>query len=147
MANNLLRARDALPVGKNWASNFVRRQPELRMRYSRRYDYQRALCEDPKLVREWFTLVRNTKAKYGIQEDDIYNFDETGFMMGVMSTDMVVTSSDRHSNTKLVQPGNREWIIVIQGVNSQGWTVPPFIIVSGKYHLSTWYKNSPLPRD
>jgi hypothetical protein len=25
--------------------------------------------------------------------------------------------------------------------------VPPFIIVSGKYHLSTWYQNSPLPPD
>jgi hypothetical protein len=36
---------------------------------------------------------------------------------------------------------------VIQGVNALGWTVPPFIIISGKYHLSTWYQNSPLPPD
>ena len=27
MANQLLRVRDAPPVGKNWASNFVKRQP------------------------------------------------------------------------------------------------------------------------
>jgi len=26
---------------------------------------------------------------------------------------------------------------VIQGVSYEGWTVPPFILVSGKYHLST----------
>lgn len=36
---------------------------------------------------------------------------------------------------------------VIQGVSSEGWKVSPFIIVWSKYHLSTWYKDSPLPRD
>jgi len=68
---------------------------------------------------------------------DIYNFDETGFMMGQITPTMVVTSSDRKGKPKLAQPGNREWVTVIQGVNSQGWTVPPFIIVKGKYHLSS----------
>jgi helix-turn-helix, Psq domain len=38
MANQLLRVCDAPPVGKLWAHNFVRRQPELRTRYTRRYD-------------------------------------------------------------------------------------------------------------
>jgi hypothetical protein len=50
---------------------------------------------------------------------------------------MVVTSTERLSNTKLVQPGNWEWVTVIQGVNAQGWTVPPSIIVSGKRELRT----------
>ena len=52
MANQLLRVRDAPPVGKLWAHNFVKRQPELRTRYTRRYDYQRAKCEDPKVIGE-----------------------------------------------------------------------------------------------
>jgi hypothetical protein len=78
---------------------------------------------------------------------DIYNFDETGFMMGQITPTMVVTSSDRKGKPKLAQPGNRKWVTVIQGVNSQGWTVPPFIIVKGKYHLSSWYENSLLPKD
>ncbi|KAL2018297.1 hypothetical protein VTK56DRAFT_1001 [Thermocarpiscus australiensis] len=89
MANQLLRARDAPPVGQRWAYNFVKRQPELRTRYSRRYDYQRAKCEDPKVIGEWFALVRNTKAKYGIVDDDIYNFDETGFIMGIICADWI----------------------------------------------------------
>ena len=60
---------------------------------------------------------------------------------------MVVTSSDRRGKPKLAQPGNREWATVIQGVNSQGWTVPPYIIVKGQYHLSSWYGNDALPKD
>jgi len=57
MANQLLRVRDAPSVGKLWAHNFVKRQPELCTRWSRRYNYQRAKCEDPKVVGEWFALV------------------------------------------------------------------------------------------
>jgi len=58
-------------------------------------------------------------------------------MMGVISTATVVTSIERRGRVKKVQPGNREWVTVIQGVNSQGWAIPPFIIVAGKFHLSS----------
>jgi hypothetical protein len=147
MANRLLAERDAGRVGTRWATKFVKRHPELTTRFNRKYDYQRAKCEDPEIIRGWFALVRNTIAKYGIQEADIYNFDETGFQMGVISTTMVVTSSERRGRAKLKQPGNREWATVIQGVNATGWAIPPFIIVKGRYHLSSWYENSPLPND
>ena len=72
------------------------------------------------IIRGWFELVYNTITKYGICNADIYNFDETRFMMGVISTAMVVTSSDGRAKAKKVQPGNREWVTVIQGINSQG---------------------------
>lgn len=52
-------------------------------------------------------------AKYGIAEADVYNFDETGFMMGVISLAMVVTSAERRGRLKMAQQGNREWVIVI----------------------------------
>jgi hypothetical protein len=147
MANQLLRARNAPPVGKLWAHNFVRRRPELRTRYSRKYDYQRAKCEDPKVIGEWFALVRNVKAKYGIVDEDTYNFDETGFMMGIIFAGMVVTTSDGLGKAKLAQPGNREWATVIQGVNAQGWAIPPFIILAAQYHLANWYTECNLPAD
>ena len=120
MANRLLADRDAPRVGKHWASNFVKRQLDLRTRRFRRLDYQRAKCEDPATIQAWFDLVRNTIAKYGIVESDIYNFDETGFLMGVIGSGMVVTMAERRTNTKMVQPGSRQWVTVIQGVNSSG---------------------------
>ena len=147
MANQLLRVRDAPPVGQLWAHRFVRRKEELRTRWTRQYDYQRAKCEDPKVIGEWFALVRNVKAKYGIVEDDIYNFDETGFMMGIIFAGMVVTTSDGRGKAKLAQPGNREWATVIQGVNALGWAIPPFIILAAQYHLANWYTECDLPAD
>ena len=74
----------------------------------RRYNYQRAKCKDPKVIGEWFALVRNTKAKFGILDDDTYNFDKTGFMMGIICAGMVVTTSDSCGKAKLAQPGDRE---------------------------------------
>ena len=147
MVNRLLSLRDGGRVGMNWASKFVRRQPDLRTRFNRRIDYQRVLCEDPDAYRAWFTLVRNTITKYGIQEEDIYNFDETGFLIGQISSEMVVTTSDRRGRPRTVQQGNREWVKVIQGVGSSGYVIPPYIIFAGKTHLSSWYENSPLPKD
>ena len=63
-------------------------------------------------------------------------------MMGIISTGMVVTSTEKQSSTRLVQPGGREWIAVIQGVNSQGWTVPPFIIVAGQVISQIGFKTA-----
>ena len=105
MANRLLADRDVSPVGKHWARNFVKRHEELDTRFFRKYDYQRAKCEDPTIIYNWFMLVRNTIAKYGIHSDDIYNFDETGFQMGMITSAMVVTGSEKREKPKSVQPG------------------------------------------
>lgn len=94
MANLLLTERGSTPpltVGSKWVYNFIQRTPELKTRLSRRYDYQRAKNEDINLIRQWFDLVSNTIAKYGIHVDDIYNFDETGFAIGLISATKVVT--------------------------------------------------------
>lgn len=145
MANLLRETRGASRVGPRWASNFVRRQSELRTRLSRPYDYQRAKCEDPKIISAWFDLFRNMVAKHGILESDIWNFDETGFLMGQISSTLVVTSSDGRAKAKKIQPGNREWVTVIQAVRSDGEIIPPYLVVAGKTHLESWYCNSPFP--
>jgi hypothetical protein len=40
-------------------------------RFNRRHDYYRAQCEDLEVIRGWFALLRDTIAKYGIEESDI----------------------------------------------------------------------------
>jgi hypothetical protein len=72
MANLLLASRDGKPVGTNWARRFVDAQPGLKTRFDRPYDYQRALCEDPEVIGNWFRLLRNMMAKYGVLDDDLY---------------------------------------------------------------------------
>ncbi|KAM4064167.1 DDE superfamily endonuclease [Hirsutella rhossiliensis] len=123
---------------------FTFRHDALMSKYLRKYDYQRA-------------LVRATIAKYGIAAEDIYNFDETGFQMGVIATAKVVTqtkpSTSKHPTAirtksgrpKVVQPGDRNWVTVIEGVNVTGWALPSTIIFEGKVHQSTWYRTGIPP--
>ena len=144
MANQLLTARGAGYVGVNWPSNFVKRQPELRVRLTRQQDRQRVLCEDPEVISPWFELLHRTKARYGIVNEDTYNFNETGFIMGMISARSVVTASERRNRPKGTQPGNREWATVIQGINACGWAIPPFVIFAGKHYLSAWYKGDDI---
>ncbi|OKO90669.1 hypothetical protein PENSUB_13386 [Penicillium subrubescens] len=85
MASILLAARCSNPpltVGKNWPSKFVQQRDELRSRFSRWYDYHRALNVDPNTrtpehpntLRAWFTTVQSVINENGIQAEDIYNF-------------------------------------------------------------------------
>jgi hypothetical protein len=134
-------------IGLNWPSRYIDRHPTLKTRYTRKYDAQRAQCEDPEVIEAWFRLVRNTIAKYGILDDDIYNFDETGFAMGLASTSRVVTASDRRGKPPQLQPGDREWVTAIESINAKGWSLPPMVIFKGKVHISTWYEYNKLPPD
>jgi len=50
-------------------------------------------------------------------------------MMGIITPAMVVTCADRCGRGKAVQSGNREWAIVIACINSEDWSIPPFLVV------------------
>jgi hypothetical protein len=76
----------------------------------------------------WFELVKNTKAKYGTLDEDTHNFDETGFMLGIIKGQMVFTGSKKRSKSKRIQPGNRDWVTIIQGICAAGWAIPPLVM-------------------
>jgi hypothetical protein len=79
--------------------------------------------------------------EYGILLEDIYNFDETGFAMGLCATAKVITGSDRYSRPHLLQPGNREWVTAIEAVNSIGWALPLYVIFKAtKYLQEAWFE-------
>ena len=147
IANLILKLRGQDPVGQLWAHWFVQQQPQLKTRFNRVYDFQRALCEDPELLGAWFQLVANMREKYSVLDCDFYNFDETGFIIGIICASIVVTRANRRGRGKAVQPGNREWATAIVCTSAEGWNIPPFLVVQGKNHLASWYTEGDLPND
>ena len=88
MANILLAARGTVSIqtiGENWVSKFIKRRDKIKICYIRRYDYRRAKCEDSKIIKKWFDRVQITIIQYRIAQEDIYNFDETGFAIGLVA--------------------------------------------------------------
>jgi hypothetical protein len=100
MADRLLRERSRKPVSKHWVDNFIKRTPKLKKRWSRPYNYQRAAYEDPALILPWFELVQSIKAKYGILDKDTWNFNELGFLIGKITSQLVVTGSEKPRKVK-----------------------------------------------
>ncbi|KAF7568168.1 hypothetical protein PtrM4_127810 [Pyrenophora tritici-repentis] len=104
MAENLVRAADAeTPSSPTPAITD----------FNRAYDRQRALCKDATLIKRWFKLVEKTKAKLGICDEDVYNFDEAGFIMGKITTQLYYLSAWYEEDIL------RDWAIA---VSDNGWT-------------------------
>lgn len=123
MANLLLAKRGSTTiqtVGEKWVYNFTQRHPELKSRFSQEYDYQRAKQEDPKVIQKWFDTIQRTITEHGILLEDIYNFDETGFAMGLTATVKVITRAEYYGQRSVLQPGNREWVTVIESISASG---------------------------
>jgi hypothetical protein len=97
MANKLLGMRGGEPVGKCWAERFVTHSDERKMAFNQAKDCQRILQKDPEIISTWFKLVEDTKAKYGVLDNNVHNFDETGFQMGVIDSMKVVTGAERRA--------------------------------------------------
>src|SRR4051794_27971992 len=65
--------------------------------------------------------------------------------MGVAATAKVVTSTLTKGRPFVTQPGNREWVTVVELINATRWALPPMIILEGKVHQSIWYDDATLP--
>ena len=123
MANLLLQKRgdeNSKTVGKNWISSFIKRHEELKSKFVRKFNYKRSLCEDRSIIQSWFQLVQEIIEEYGILLEDTYNMNEIGFVQEMISICMIITNSERKNCLKLLQPGNQEWITVINGINVSG---------------------------
>jgi hypothetical protein len=79
------------------------------------------------------------KAKYGILDDDTYNFDKTGFTMSVGNRVKVVTASERRTQPIDVEQGDGEWVNFIAGINAMGWTIALYLIFKVKNQDASWY--------
>ncbi|KAJ5337526.1 zinc finger protein [Penicillium brevicompactum] len=146
MANLLLKNRGEhtlQTVSKNWPTQYIKRHPGLSSRFSRRYDYKRALMEDPKTIIDWYKLVEKTIAQYGITSDDIFNFDESGFAMEVSATTKIITQSFYTGRRGVLQAGNREWVTVIETICASGRALPPYVIFKGKNFMVRWFDDLP----
>jgi hypothetical protein len=86
----------------------------------------------------------------GTVDEDVYNFDETGSAMGLITgsrSSKVITSSESVRRATIIQPGYRTWSTAIESANATGWALPPFVILEGKVHLEYWYQQQGLPLD
>ena len=90
-------------------------------------DQHRKDASEYQTIDNWFKLFQSTYLKYGISDEDIYNIDEKGFIKGIRD-DAKVIIPRKEAEALSIQPGNREWVTVIESIGTNGYVLPPFVI-------------------
>jgi hypothetical protein len=130
------------PVGKRWVFNFMDRHHEkLQAHWSKPLDTKRAKSLNPAAVESWFKIVEEFVVKLGIQKEDIYGMDESGFLMAYTGKERVV--GGRGTKTQHKQGGaNWENVTAVVTICADGTTVRPLIIFKGKKIRASWGENN-----
>ena len=55
-------------------------------------------------------------------------------MIGVISIIKVITASERKGRPRILQPGNREWVITIEAISANGRVILLLLILAAKVH-------------
>lgn len=90
----------------------------------------RAVAED--FQRKLIGVVK----KFNIHDMNIWNMDETGFMLGgcleSKTARVIVPARDKKVNAIVTTSDNREWISVVEAISATGEEVPPYFIMKGQ---------------
>jgi len=78
-------------VSDHWAPRFLNRHSEYFIRKQVSLDVNRKNAHQPESIRAWFQKYYNICEQYNIHQGDKYNFDETGFRIGIGRDQWIIT--------------------------------------------------------
>ncbi|KAH7065089.1 hypothetical protein B0J12DRAFT_545041, partial [Macrophomina phaseolina] len=74
------------PPGKNWPRAFEKRHPELKARRVRAIDWKRHGNNIHDKITEWFEVIGKVLQDLAVLPEHVYNMDETGVMLSMLSS-------------------------------------------------------------
>jgi hypothetical protein len=134
-------------AGKNWADRFVQLHSKaLVSHWTLGIDSSHKLADIALKYSLCFKLLERKIEEYGVKPEHMYNMDEKGFLIGILSGMKRVFSRTLYDAGKLkamLQDGNREWITTIACICADGTSLTPALIyraVSGNIQ-DTWLQD------
>ena len=115
-------------VSTNQVTSFLKWNLDIQVKFTRYLTYYCALYENLVIISGFFDCLLQHKQEYKIANKDIYNFNETGFQIGIAIIAKVIYSSDYLEKPSLIQLGNREQMIMVECIGSTSKIVPLLII-------------------
>lgn len=103
------------PISHAWPKRWMDRHPEFKNAKRKPLTAVRRNAEDPIAIQEYFNQFRQAIQEHGICEVDVWNFDETGFRMGIARADWIlITIFDDTQSIRSKDPDNKESLIAIE---------------------------------
>jgi hypothetical protein len=145
MATRLLQlGGDHDPLGQRWLQSFLARQPRVSSIVGRSIEAARAQAVSPAMIQTFLELFERTRIRLNIQLSDIWNMDETGVALGVCTNTRVIARAGKKKAYKK-DPGNREWVSIIESVSATGQKLRCMVIFKGKSLQTTWFPSKLVP--
>jgi hypothetical protein len=147
-ANTILQADHADPslppptVTTRWAKAWINRQEDIFVRRQRHLDLNRALAHDIDGIQKWFDGFIKLVTDYGINPADIWNFDETGFRIGIGKDQWIITYEPNRRHF-MAAPDNRESMTAVESVNAIGDVIAPMLVIQGSQFLARYFTDLP----
>ena len=136
---------DPAPViGDNWALRFLERHPEYFIKKQQTIDTNRKNAHKPNNILAWFKKYHAVCQEHNIQPADQYNFDETGFRIGI-GRDQGIITCDPNRQGYLASSTNRELVSVCETISADGTILPPMITFLEAIHQEAWYMATSIP--
>ena len=121
--NSILRRNHSDPstpppqVGKNWSYRFLDIHPQYHSKKQRSIDTKRLEWSDLGIIQTWLDRLKIMMNKYGIQPEDIWNMDETGFRIGQGKSENVITKS-KEFNAFLPSSSSRISVTAVECISA-----------------------------
>jgi hypothetical protein len=123
-------------LGVHWVDRFVQRYPdELISKWTTGIDNKRHKADSGSKYSLYFDLLREKFEQYRVEARYIYNMDEKGFMLGVVSRSKRIFSKASYENGKwrsTIQDGSREWTTLLACICADGSYLEPALIYRSK---------------
>lgn len=120
-------------IGEHWLTHFLNRHPNLAYRYAARIDNEWAFEGNRETVNHYFNRLSAIRSRFHITPDNTWNADEKGFAIGQAKQCKVLLRQNRR-RSRVRQPGNWEWVSVIECVSATGTVIHAYLIYKGKVH-------------
>jgi hypothetical protein len=127
-------------VGVNWATAFYKRHEQLRVTAMKAMEWDRASHTIYDKLVAWYQLYDTTMANPDILPTNVYNMDETGFMLGMLKSLRVLTAANDKRQHRAA-PQDRELVTAVECISVDGSRLSPMIIMKAKSHRDAWYSH------
>ncbi|EED12051.1 conserved hypothetical protein [Talaromyces stipitatus ATCC 10500] len=116
-------------VGKTWVDRFLTRLPEGYQRIKQKpQEVDRTGAEHYGEIERWFIDLKLVMQKLHITPKNLWNFDETGFIVGQGKSESVVTKYPKTAK-RVSSLSSRESLTVVESINAEGrdpeWLIAP----------------------
>ena len=119
-------------LGVHWVNRYIKRyQINLISRWVTGIDRARHQADSISKYTLYFSLLHEKMSKYDVEAHNIYNMDEKGFMLGVLTRSKRVFSRRLYEEGKIkahIQDGSREWITLLACICADGSALAPALI-------------------